>query len=73
MIPSMLLFGLVIGRFWAVPLGAIAWAAIVVVAAGSGADIALAALLGAANAIVGVAARKVVIRSLGTARAGRNG
>jgi hypothetical protein len=54
----MLLFGLVIGRWWAVPLGAVGWAALVLVAVpDSLGDLPLAAALGAANTAVGVGAR----------------
>jgi hypothetical protein len=62
----MILFGLVIGRWWAVPLGAVVWPALLL-ATGISGDIALAAALGAANAAVGVAPR-VAISGLRRAR-----
>jgi hypothetical protein len=58
----MLLVGLVIGRWWAIPVGALGWAALVVVAVPiSAGDIPLAVALGAANAAVGVFARWAVV------------
>jgi hypothetical protein len=59
-IPTMLLVGLVIGRWWAVPLGGVAWAALVAASIAPG-DVPLAAALGAANVAVGVLARWAVV------------
>jgi hypothetical protein len=54
----MLLFGLLIGRWWAVPLSAAGWTVLVLVAVPiSLGDLPLAAALGAANTAVGVGAR----------------
>jgi hypothetical protein len=55
----MLLFGLLIGRWWADPLGAVGWTILVLVAVPiSLGDLPLAAALGAANTTVGVSARR---------------
>jgi len=60
--------GLVIGRHWAIPLGAIAWAVTLVIAGTIGvADIPLAAALGARMS-VGVLVRLVIARTLGIRR-----
>jgi hypothetical protein len=57
----MLLVGLVLGRAWAVPVGAVAWAAVLLFAGTIGvADVPLAAALAGANVAVGVIARWVV-------------
>lgn len=57
-IPTMLLVGLVVGRWWAIPLGGVAWALLVAFAASlASGDIPLAAALGAVNVAVGVLAR----------------
>jgi hypothetical protein len=54
----MLLIGLVIGRKWAIPVGALGWAALVAASVPiSPSDIPLAVALGAANVAVGVFAR----------------
>jgi hypothetical protein len=54
----MLLFGLAIGRWRAIPLGAIGWMILVLVAVPIGLDnLPLAAAFGAANTAVGVAIR----------------
>jgi hypothetical protein len=54
----MLLFGLLIGRWWTVPLAAVGWAVLVLVAVPiSLGHLPLAAALGAANTAVGVSAR----------------
>jgi hypothetical protein len=64
-IPTMLLVGLVVGRRWAIPLGAAGWAVTVMIAGTIGvADIPLAAALGAANVAVGVLVRRVIARTL---------
>ena len=58
----MLLVGLVVGRWWAIPLGAAAWAVLVVIAASiSPGDVPVAAALGAANVAVGVLVRWAVL------------
>jgi len=54
----MLLFGLAIGRWWAIPLGALGWTILLLVAVPiSFGDLPLAAALGAANTAVGVVTR----------------
>ena len=59
MTPTMLIAGLLIGRLWAVPVSAAAWAALLLATHTIGAGgIALALALGSANAAVGVAARR---------------
>jgi hypothetical protein len=51
----MLLVGLAVGRWWAIPLGGVAWAAVVALAVSiAPSDVPLAAALGAANVAVGV-------------------
>ncbi len=61
----MLLVGLVIGRWWAIPLGAVGWAATVLIAGTIGVDeIPAAAVFGAANVAVGVLVRWVVALAL---------
>lgn len=58
----MLLVGLAIGRWWAIPLGGVMWAVLVVLAVSiTPADVPLAAALGAANAAVGVLVRWAVV------------
>lgn len=58
MIPTMLLFGLLFGRWWrlALPAAAVVWPAVLLVAGTiePGADLLPAALLGVANAGAGV-------------------
>ncbi len=55
MIPTVFVVGLVIGRWWAVVLGAIGWPLLVVTVGDCGwSCIPEAVLLGAANAAVGV-------------------
>jgi hypothetical protein len=62
-VPTMLLVGLALGRWWAVPLGAAGWAVVVVLAVPiSAADVPLAAALGAANVAVGVLVRWMLVR-----------
>jgi hypothetical protein len=56
----MLLVGLAVGRWWAVPLGGVAWAAVVALAV-SPDDVLLAAALGAANVAIGVLVRWAVV------------
>jgi hypothetical protein len=58
MIPTMLLFGFAIGRWWAIPLGALGWTVLIVAAVPIDlGNLPLAAALGAANTSVGVLAR----------------
>jgi hypothetical protein len=62
-IPTMWLVGLAIGRWWAIPLGALGWMVLVVVAGPIAArDLPLAAALGAANVAVGILVRWAVVR-----------
>lgn len=57
----MLLVGLAIGRWWAIPLGAAGWAATLLIAGTIGVEeIPAAAAFGAANVAVGVLVRWVV-------------
>jgi hypothetical protein len=59
----MLLVGLVIGRWWAIPLGALILPVLVVLTTSvDAADLPLAAALGAANIAVGVVVRRVLAR-----------
>jgi hypothetical protein len=52
----MLLVGLVVGRLWIVPLGAAAWAGLLLLTGTIDvADVPIAALLGGANTLVGAA------------------
>jgi hypothetical protein len=58
----MLLAGLVIGRWWTIALGGVAWAVLVLLAVPiAPGDVPLAAALGAANVAVGVLVRWVVV------------
>jgi hypothetical protein len=58
----MLLVGLALGRWWAIPLGGVVWAVMVVAAVPLGpGDVPLAAALGAANVAVGVLLRWAVV------------
>jgi hypothetical protein len=69
MVPTMILVGLVIGRWWAIPLGGAAWALLVAVAVGlSPGDAPLAAAVGAANVAVGMGVRGLVRLTLRAAR-----
>ena len=59
----MLLAGLLIGRGWAVPVGALAWAGLLLVTGTiDPGDLSLAALLGGVNTAVGVVVRQAVAR-----------
>jgi hypothetical protein len=61
----MLLVGLVIGRWWAIPLGALILPVLVVLTTSvDAADLPLAAALGAANIAVGVVVRRALARLL---------
>jgi hypothetical protein len=61
----MLVVGLVLGRVWAIPLGAVGWAGVLLVSATiSPVDVPVAAALAAANVAVGVLGRRVVARRL---------
>jgi hypothetical protein len=54
----MLLVGLAIGRWWAIPVGAVGWMVLVVIAVPIGvSDVPIALALGAANVAVGVFVR----------------
>jgi hypothetical protein len=76
-IPTMLVAGLVLGRWWAIPLGGVAWAVLIVLAVSiAPVDVLLAAALGAANVAVGVLVRwavewiaRLVVRGTRLARA----
>jgi hypothetical protein len=57
----MLLFGLAIGRWWAIPLGTLGWTIVLLVAVPTGlSDLPLAAALGAANTAIGVGTRLAI-------------
>jgi hypothetical protein len=61
-IPTMLLVGLVAGRAWIVPLGAAAWAALLLLTGTIAvADVSAAALLGGVNTLVGVAVHRALM------------
>jgi hypothetical protein len=63
MVPTMILVGVLIGRWWAVPVSGVAWAVLVVTGASAGiADVPGAAALGAANAGAGVLLRRLIQR-----------
>jgi hypothetical protein len=63
MIPTMWLAGLAIGRWWAIPVGAIGWTLLVVLSVPiAPGETPAAAALGAANVAVGVFARWTVAR-----------
>lgn len=67
-IPTAIVAGLIVGRWWAIPLIGLAWAAwILIEAVCAGWCFAQASLLGAANAAVGVAmhrgARHLLMRN----------
>jgi hypothetical protein len=58
----MWLVGLAIGRWWAIPVGAVAWTVLVVLALPIAvSDLPIAAALGAANVAVGVLLRWTVV------------
>ena len=64
MIPTMILFGLVLGRWWksAIAAGAVVWPAILVLAGIiGGPDVLGAAALGAANTAAGVAVHQAAL------------
>ncbi|MCB2175182.1 MAG: hypothetical protein KQH57_05205 [Actinomycetales bacterium] len=67
MIPSMIVFGLVFGRWWrfALVLSAVIWAVLLVAGGVMGFELGLlvAALLAAANAAIGVLAHQAVLRA----------
>jgi hypothetical protein len=59
----MLLVGLVVGRAWIVPLGALAWAGLLLASGTIGvADVPVAALLGGVNTAVGAALHWALLR-----------
>ena len=69
MIPTLLLVGLLIGRRWAVWVGALAWAAVLLVPGTIGVvDVPLVAAIAAANIAVGVLVRRMLARALRLAR-----
>lgn len=61
MIPTVLLAGLVVGRWWSIPVLALLWVVLLYVGAApeTAADAAAGAALAAANAAVGVAAHRL--------------
>lgn len=62
----MILLGLVAGRLWAIPLGALAWGLLLVSDHTLGAGgLPSALVLGATNVAVGVIAHRLVARVLG--------
>lgn len=70
MIPTMLLAGLLVGRGWAVPVGALAWGVLLLVTGTIGlADLPLAVLLGGLNTTLGVIVRCALAWPLRRARA----
>jgi hypothetical protein len=73
-IPTLLLPGLLLGRWWLVPLAAVVWPGLLVATGvGSGAGFLLAAgALAAANMAVGVGVHRVIVQFAGAAwRRGR--
>ncbi|MHB8469860.1 MAG: hypothetical protein ACYDCH_08915 [Gaiellaceae bacterium] len=61
MIPTLLVIGLAVGRWRAVPIAAVGWAGLLLVTGVSGvSSIGAALALGAANTAVAVAVRKTV-------------
>lgn len=68
----MVVAGLVVGRWWAIPLGGLAWASLLVPFGDCGwSCLPLAAVLGAANTAVGVVVHVAVGRLVGAFRAAR--
>jgi hypothetical protein len=71
-IPTLLVVGLLLGRWWLVPIAAIAWVVLLALTNDLGVGEApAAAVLATANAAVGVALHKLVALPLGRLRAGR--
>ena len=69
MIPTVLLLGLLVGRWWVVPAAGVIWVALLAMFGDLGLDdVPLAAGLAMANAAVGVAFRRGVALSLGLVR-----
>lgn len=66
MIPTMILFGLLFGRWWrtALAVSAVAWPVLLVATGitGEAATLAVAAVLSVANAALGVLAHQVLLR-----------
>lgn len=61
MIPTMLVVGLVIGRLWAIPLGGLAWGALLLATGVLGVSgFAFAVVLGGANVAAGVLVHRLV-------------
>jgi len=73
-IPTMILFGFVLGRWWksAIVAGAVLWPAILVLASIIGrADVLSAAVLGAINTAAGVAVHQATLWSVRSIRRDR--
>lgn len=74
MIPTMILFGLVAGRWWRFALiaAAVVWPALLIAdgVMGISADLLAAALFGAVNAAVGVAVHRVLLGLVRRVRVG---
>jgi hypothetical protein len=69
-IPTLLLVGVAIGRWWAVPASALAWVGLLLATNTIGGGTLLAAAgLAAANALVGVLVRKTAAQVIATGRA----
>lgn len=69
MLPTVLLAGLLIGRWWFVPAGGFAWVVLLVGANDLGlAEVPIAAALAMANAAIGVAGHKVIVLAVGHVR-----
>jgi hypothetical protein len=64
-IPTVLALGLLVGRWWLVPVAGLAWVLLVALTSALGiGDVPVAAALAMANAAVGVAFHKLVALSL---------
>jgi hypothetical protein len=72
-IPTLWLVGLAIGRWWAIPVGAVAWTVLLVVSVSiAPSELPAAAALGAVNVALGVVLRRTVGRLVrGAARHAR--
>jgi hypothetical protein len=68
-IPTVLVVGIVIGRWWAVPAAGLIWLSLLAATSSLGvSEVPIAVALAMANAAVGVAGRKVIALSLRHAR-----